>query len=98
LSSPHPPITQRHPPLNPPSSTSTPHPHPPTKQPIKLTIYSDPSRPLTYASTYGSGDLILGPGAVTSASSFLVVTGGSGGGRVVAMGVDVDALRVNSAG
>lgn len=37
-------------------------PPPPQPQPIKLTLFTDPARPLSYAAAYGSGDLVLAPG------------------------------------
>jgi hypothetical protein len=67
-----------------------------TARAIQLTITTDPARPLTHAAAYGSGDIVLAPGAVNA--SELEVEGAAGGGRVVALGIDVDALSVRSAG
>ncbi|KAI8467716.1 MAG: hypothetical protein J3K34DRAFT_460251 [Monoraphidium minutum] len=67
-----------------------------TRLPVQLTVYTDPVRPLTYAATYGSGDIVLGPGAANGSS--FEAAGGAGGGRVIADGVSVDRVVVSSFG
>ncbi|KIY97931.1 hypothetical protein MNEG_10034, partial [Monoraphidium neglectum] len=67
-----------------------------THLPIQLIVYTDPARPLSYAAAYGSGDVVVGPGAANG--SAFEAAGGGGGGRVIATGVDVQRVVITSSG
>ncbi|GBF95661.1 hypothetical protein Rsub_08643 [Raphidocelis subcapitata] len=69
-----------------------------TSQPIRLTVTAAPGRPVTYAAALGSGDVVVAPGAALNATAFEATGGSGGGGSVYAMGVDVDAVKLSSAG
>lgn len=68
----------------------------PRKQPVQLTVYADQARPLTYAAAYGSGDVVIAPGAANG--SAFEAAGGLGGGRVIARGVNATSVTVTSSG
>jgi hypothetical protein len=68
-----------------------------TLAPVKLTVYSDPGRPVQHAAALGSGDVVLANGTTTGGPGF-EAAGGAGGGHVVAMWVDAPSVTITSAG